>query len=210
MSSVCAILGASGHGKVVAELAELNGYSEIKFFDDAWPHKLQVEHWSVVGNTQSLFESIDSYDCIVVAIGNNSVRYSKHREIVEAGAKCPPLIHPKAIVSNYAQIKEGTVVMAGAAVNPFSTIGEACVLNTNSCVDHDCALQDGVHISPNASLAGAVQVGEKAWVGIGAQVRQQIKIGPEAVVGAGATVVKDVPKGKTVVGNPAKIKVSNR
>lgn len=198
-----AILGASGHGKVVAEIAELNDW-QVFFFDDAYPSIQQLAHWSIVGTTQDLLNSLQQYDGCFVAIGNNRIRLDKEKLLLESGAYFPVLIHPSAVVSGYASVGAGSVVMAGAMINPFAQIGQACIINTASTVDHDCALADGVHISPGAHLAGGVSVGECAWVGIGSAVKQCLHIGSNTLVGAGAAVVANVADGLTVAGVPAK------
>lgn len=199
----CAILGASGHGKVVAEIAELNGYQHIIFFDDRWPSLTSVEHWDVAGDTAALLATASKYHLVVVAIGHNVTRCAKQRELIAVGANFDVLAHPSAVISKYANIKAGTVVMANAVVNPFSHIGESCIINTSSVVEHDCRLAEGVHISPNASLAGGVEVGENSWIGIGSQVKQLVVVGRDAIVGAGSTLINDIPDFQTVVGSPA-------
>lgn len=199
----CAILGASGHGKVVAEIAELNGYQNITFFDDRWPSLTSVEHWGVAGDTAVLLATASEYDLVVVAIGHNATRCAKQRELSAAGAKFDLLASPSAVISKYANITAGTVVMANAVVNPFSHIAASCIINTSAIVEHDCRLAEGVHISPNASLAGGVEVGENSWIGIGSQVKQLVRIGRDAVVGAGSTVINHIPDYQTVVGSPA-------
>ena len=201
----CAIIGASGHGKVVAELAELNGYQEIVFFDDRWPELTEVEHWSVKGDLETLFTTAISFDLTVIAIGNNKVRLEKQKKLSLAGAKFSVLAHPNATISKHSQVGMGTVVMANAVINSFVNVGEACIINTASTIDHDCHLADGVHVSPGCNLAGGVTVGEGTWLGIGSQVKQLISIGSGVMVGAGATVVSDVPDLQTVVGTPAQV-----
>lgn len=201
----CAILGASGHGKVVAEIAELNGYSEIHFYDDRWPELQHLEHWNVVGDSEALLASVQQYACVAVAIGNNTIRLNKHRQLLEAGARMPTLIHPSAIISGYATIANGCVVMANAVVNPFAVVGQTCIVNTGAIVEHDCLLADGVHLSPNSAIAGGTQLGECAWLGIGAVTRQLVSVGAGATIGAGATVVANVTANTVVMGTPAKI-----
>jgi len=199
----CAILGASGHGKVVAEIAELNGYQNITFFDDRWPSLVSLEHWRVSGDTAALLAKAAEYDVTVIAIGHNATRCAKQRELSTAGANFELLAHPSAVISQYANINVGTVIMSNAVVNPFSHIGLGCIINTGSTVDHDCRLAEGVHISPGVNLAGGVEVGENTWIGLGSQVKQLVAIGRDVVVGAGSTLINHVPDFQTVVGSPA-------
>lgn len=199
-----AILGASGHGKVLADIAELTGWEKIVFFDDAWPEKINNGPWTIVGNTQSLLSSVNNYSGVIVAIGDNKIRQQKLQQLSNAGAKIITLIHPSATVSKYNQIGPGSVVIAGAVINPACIIGSGAIINTCSSVGHDCILGEAVHVCPGARLAGGTIVEDRAWVGVGSSVRQLVKIGADAVVGAGAAVVKDVPKNTTVMGVPAK------
>lgn len=204
----CAILGASGHGKVVAEIAELSGYSEVHFYDDRWPKLHNIEHWNVIGDTEALLACVQQYACVAVAIGNNVIRLNKHKQLLNAGARMPSLVHPSAVISVYATIAEGCVVMANAVVNPFALLGQACIINTGAVVEHDCHLADGVHLSPNSAIAGGTQIGECAWLGIGAVTRQLVSVGAGATIGAGATVVGNVAANTVVMGTPAKIQIT--
>jgi sugar O-acyltransferase (sialic acid O-acetyltransferase NeuD family) len=199
-----AILGASGHGKVVAEIAELLRWTEIIFFDDAWPTITQNGPWQICGNSQRLESEASQFEGIIVAIGNNEIRLAKSKEIRNKGLPLVTLIHPKAIVSQYATIDEGSVVMAGAVINPFAKIGLAAIINTSATIDHDCILGNGVHVSPGAHLAGAVSVGHRTWIGIGAVIKQCLQIGADTIVGAGSVIVKNIPDGQTVIGVPGK------
>ena len=201
-----AILGASGHGKVLADIAELTGWEKIDFFDDAWPERKNNGAWQVIGDTQKLLDSLKAYDGVIVAIGNNKIRQRKLQQLDSAGAKIITLIHPSATVSRYTEVGLGSVVVAGAVINPDCNIGSGVIINTCSSVGHDCALGDAVHVCPGARLAGGTVVGERAWIGVGSSVRQLIRIGSDAIVGAGAAVVQDVLPNITVVGVPARPK----
>ena len=199
-----AILGASGHGKVVADTAECCGWQVIEFFDDAWPQVSSVGFWPVVGNTGDLLSRVGEFDGVLVAIGNNSVRRRKMDELKASGAQLPVLMHPSSIISRYANIGSGTVVFASAVVNAYAIVGEGAILNTGCSVDHDCVLGACVHVSPGARLAGAVTVGDGSWIGIGACVRQVLSIGSNVMVGAGAAVICDISDNMTVAGVPAR------
>ena len=198
-----AILGASGHGKVIADTATAVGWQRIVFFDDAWPQVKRNGIWEVVGDTKELLRRMDEFDGVIVGIGNCEVRRMKHELLRAAGACLVTIIHPRAWISPGSRIGPGSVVMAGAVINVDTSIGEAGIVNTGATVDHDCVLADAVHISPGAHLSGNVLVGSQSWIGVGAVVRQGIKIGSSVMVGAGAVVVKPVTDSTTVVGNPA-------
>ena len=204
MTRKLAILGASGHGKVVADMALAAGWRAVVFFDDAWPTVSVNGRWSVTGDYSKLHSRIVEFDGVIVAIGNCAVRWQKQLDLIAAGGKFATLVHPWACVSSYAQLGAGTVVMAGAVINVDALIGESCIVNTGATVDHDCVLANGVHISPGARLSGNVEIGACSWIGAGAVIRQGIRIGAGVTVGAGAVVVKSVIDNITVVGNPAK------
>lgn len=199
-----ALLGASGHGKVVADAALASGWESVVFFDDAWPAVEKNGIWPVVGDTNALLSRLEAFDGIAVAIGHCATRLAKHQQLHQAGARMVTIVHPKAIIGSGVKIGVGSVLMAGAIINVDSTVGDACIINTGATVDHDAYLADGVHICPGAHLAGNVCVGVGSWVGIGAVVRQSLTIGSSVTVGAGAVVVKPVADGDTVIGNPAR------
>lgn len=199
-----AIIGASGHGKVVAEIAESCGWDEIIFFDDAWPSIAANGAWVVAGNSSALVESLDRFAGVVVAIGNNAIRAKKLLWLSGMTAPVVSLVHPSAVVSDYAEIGAGTVVMPGVVVAVSAHIGKGVILNSACSIDHDCVIGDYAHISPGARLAGEVEVGVQSWIGIGSCVSQLLNIGVGVTVGAGAAVVNDLPDGITVVGIPAK------
>jgi len=199
-----AILGASGHGKVVADTAQQSGWDEVVFFDDAWPALEVNGSLPVVGDTQALLARVSAFSGVAVAIGNNRIRLAKLREFQKIRVSLPALIHPRAYVADDALLEAGAVVFAAAVVQPGSVIGAGCIVNTAATVDHDCVLAAGVHVCPGAHLAGGVNVGECSWIGIGSAVNQYLTIGADVTVGAGAAVVSDVPGCQTLVGVPAR------
>lgn len=197
------IIGAGGHGKVVADIAHLNGYEDIVFLDDN-PGLSEVDGYRVVGPVSS-FGRHGSCD-FVVAVGDAGVRSRIQTRLEDAGECVVTLVHPSAVVAGDAEIGAGSVVMAGAVINPSASLGRGCIINTGATVDHDCAVGDFAHVSVGAHLAGAVSVGDGTWVGIGAVVSNNISICPGCVIGAGAAVVRNINVPGTYVGVPAKLK----
>lgn len=189
------LFGASGHGKVIADIAAANGI-KIKAFIDQDITKSECYGFPVLNNLP------EDKEKLVISIGNNLTRKKISEQIKNS---IGILIHPKSIVSDSVNIEEGTVVMGGVVINANTTIGKHCIINTNASVDHDCMIEDFVHISPNSALAGGVKVGEGSQIGIGASVIQGIKIGKWCVIGAGAVIIADIPDYSVVVGNPGRI-----
>lgn len=194
------IIGASGHGKVVADIARKNGYDEILFLDD---NEMLAEcgGYKVVGKSESYID----YDCdVFIAIGNSEIRERLQTQVEQSGKNIPILLHPYAVVAESAEIGTGTVVVAGAVINPDATIGKGCIINTGASVDHDCTVGDYTHVSVGAHIAGTVNVGKHTWIGAGATVTNNINICDNCMIGAGAVVVRSIEKSGTYVGVPVK------
>lgn len=187
------IIGASGHGRVVADIARLNGYDVIEFLDDDENLKF-CGNYPVVGNTRKKIEG-----SAFIAIGNAEIRkrLSQDKNVIT-------LIHPDAVIAAGVKIGEGTVVMAGAVINPGASIGKGCIINTCSSVDHDCTIGDYVHVSVGAHLCGTVAVGNNTWIGAGSTVSNNVSICGNCMIGAGAVIVKNIEEKGTYIGVPAK------
>jgi sugar O-acyltransferase (sialic acid O-acetyltransferase NeuD family) len=199
------ILGAGGHGMVVADLCDcLGSWEEIVFLDDRYPEVAVCGDWRVVGKMSAITSAAADGNAFALGIGGNSTRMRFFEILRRQNSEPFALIHPSAAVSRRTRIGAGSVVLATAAVNAGATIGVGSIINTGASVDHECHLQEGVHVCPGARLAGAVRVGSLAMIGIGSSVKQGVTIGAGAVVGAGAAVVGDVPPGCVVAGVPAK------
>ncbi len=194
------IIGAGGHGKVIADIAVKCGYIDIAFLDDSVTGNCMG--FPIVGTSADI-EKLSNGAEFIIAVGNNVIR----KQIAELHhVKWATLIHPSAQIGMNVTIGDGTVVMAGAVVNSCATIGKHCIINTHAVVEHDTVLGDYVHISPNAALGGTVTVGECTHVGIGACVRNNVKICDRCVIGAGAVAVKDIDEVGVYVGVPGRKK----
>ncbi|RUO37294.1 acetyltransferase [Aliidiomarina shirensis] len=198
-----AILGASGHGKVVADIAKANGISDIVCFDDRWQEIKTLGEYPVVGDVAGAItgKSAFDFDAAIVTIGNPSIRAKIQNQLA---CIAPPLVHPSAVVSSTATLGRGTVVMANAVINADSKIGDGVIINTGAVVEHDCVIGDFSHVCPNAAIAGGVIIGRGSWVGIGSSIIQLIQIGENVTIGAGSVVIRNISDDQRVAGNPAK------
>lgn len=194
-----AIIGASGHGKVIADIAVKNGYKEIVFLDDN-PNVQECAGFWVVGPSEDVDKYLD-YD-VIVAIGNASIRKKIHKQVGKY--RLTTLIHPQSVISRRVTIGKGTVVMAGAIINSDTKIGEGCIINTGASVDHDCNIGDFVHVSVGAHVAGTVTIGDGTWIGAGTTVSNNIVICSECMIGCGAVVVSNISESGTYVGGPVR------
>lgn len=193
-----AIIGASGHGRVIADIAKKNGYKEIVFLDDDESIH-ECGGYPVIGKSSEA-GTIDAD--VIVGIGNADIRKRIQESVSEE--KLVTLVHPNAVVAEDVVMGTGTVVMAGAVINSGTHIGKGCIINTCSSVDHDCAVGDYAHIAVGCHLCGTVIVGNGTWIGAGATVSNNVSICSDCMIGAGAVVIKNIAEYGTYVGVPVR------
>lgn len=189
------LYGASGHAKVIIDILMSMGVKPDFIVDDN-PNLNSLLGFEVIRNSFK-------YDEAIISIGYNNIR-KLITEQIEVN-RYVNAIHSSAIISEFATIGCGTVVMQGAIVQSCASIGNHCIINTGATVDHDCKIGNFVHVSPNATLCGNDEIGEGAWIGAGAVVLPGIKIGAWSVIGAGSVVTKDIPEGVVAYGNKCEI-----
>jgi UDP-perosamine 4-acetyltransferase len=191
-SGTLVIYGGWFFGRVVAETAELVGWTVAGFVDPDPP------------------EWVTALSCVpdntfaIVAIGNNTQRAFVQGKVLERGRSLVSIVHPTASVSRSATLNAGCYLAEHAAIRSNSFVGAGTILNTGSVVSHDCHIGSFVTFGPNAASASHVSIGARTMLGVGACVRPHTKIGADCEVGAGGAVVDNIPDGITVAGVPAK------
>lgn len=193
------IVGAGGHGKVIADNALKNGYTDICFVDDNATGECMG--FPIIGKCDDLENLNDGKSDFVIGIGNNVTRKliaEKHK------VNWATIIHPSAQIAVNVSVGRGTVVMAGAVINACTTIGEHCIVNTGAIIEHDNFVGDYVHLSPGIKLGGTVGIGELTHIGIGASIVNNVSVCAGCTVGAGAVVVRDIRERGIYIGVPVR------
>jgi sugar O-acyltransferase (sialic acid O-acetyltransferase NeuD family) len=197
------IIGAGGHGHVIADMATLDVYSSIYFIDD---NLLLSPLWPIVSTIEHYFnQPSETIDNIIVGIGDTNLRMRHINAILSnTNHQLVNIIHPSAIISEHISLGQGIVMMASTVINIRTVLGNGVIINTRSSIDHDCIIQSGVHICPGVTIGGHVFIGENTWIGIGSTIKNNIYIGKNVMIGAGSLVLHDIPDNQIVYGHPAK------
>lgn len=201
MSEKVIVIGASGHGKVVADIVRRSGDTLLGFLDDNEALPSEIAGIPVLGKVADYARYPEA--SFVVGIGNSGVREKVARQL--DGVRWYTAIHPSAVVSALeTQIGVGSVIMANAVINPSAYVGGHSIVNTAAVVEHDNHIGSFAHISVGVKLGGTVTVGSHTWVGIGAAISNNISICDHCTIGAGAVVICDIKESGTYVGIPAR------
>ena len=191
MTKNIAIIGAGGHGKVVGEIALLNQYKVINFFDDK-VNDIKKSPFTISGSLDYLKDHLKDYDAYFVAIGENRIRSNIIEWFKKQKMNIVSLTHPRSTISQFSSLGIGSCVMANAVVNPGTLIKEGAIINSSASVDHDCIIEDFVHISPNCSLSGSVRIGKFSHLGTGTSVHPGIHIGNNVKTAVGSRIFKNI------------------
>ncbi|MBM3553955.1 MAG: hypothetical protein FJX47_00195 [Alphaproteobacteria bacterium] len=192
---VLVLVGAGGHGKVVADALAAMGRRIAGYVD-----RREVE-WPKVRRVATTEGELDprSHEIVIGLGGVTPDALARRLVVVEAllrrGFSVPVVAHPAAWVSPSARLEAGTVVLAGAMVQAAAVIGHGVIVNTRAVVEHDAVLGDGAQVAPGAIVLGGATVGRASMIGAGAVVLQQASV-PAATLVRAVTLWRGTPAGK--------------
>jgi sugar O-acyltransferase (sialic acid O-acetyltransferase NeuD family) len=199
------IYGASGHGKVVADLLYACGIELEGFVDDNPQLSQEETGLTILGDARWLARETARRPLdVALGIGDNFARRLVAERVVRSNAVLITVVHPSATISPSATLSSGTVVMPHAVVNAGAVIGTGAIINTAAIVEHDCIVGNYAHLSPKATIGGHVRIDDLTWLGIGSSVIPNTKVGKGSIIGAGATVITDIDEWVVAVGTPAR------
>ena len=200
------IFGYSGHSYVVIESLINAGYTIIGYFDHQEalvnPYKIPYFGYEESTNLKELIEG----NLVFPTVGENGVRQKLITLFEKFELNQFVAVDPKANISNSTLIGPSTYIGKNACVNAQSKIGKGVIINTNAIVEHDCIIDNFVHLGPSSVLCGNVRIGERTLIGAGSTIKQNIEISSNVLLGAGSVVVKPILKQGVYFGNPAKLK----
>lgn len=203
------IIGAGGHGQVVADIFHKRNYQysdflPIGYLDDDPNLKgkkyLKLEVLGTIGDIVNI-----EYDALIIGIGDNKTRYEIYTDFRGKGEKIANAIHPHSTIAKDVVIGSGNMFCAGVIVNTGSVIKDNIILNTGATIDHHNIIESHVHIAPGVHLGGNVRIGQGTLIGIGSVIIPGVEIGEYSIIGAGSVVTKNIPSYCTAVGIPARI-----
>lgn len=208
MTQSAIIIGAGGHGKVLADALRALGHPVLGFADtnpEKW--NTTVLGLRILGGDDAVSRQPTDSVLLVNGVGSAgslAARRATYLRFTELGYRFMTVVHPRATVARSARVGDGVQVMAGAVVQADARLGDNTIINTGAIVDHDCIIGRHCHIAPGCALSGGVEIADECHVGTGVSIRQGVVLGARTIVGAGAAIVSDFPGECTLAGVPAR------
>lgn len=201
-----AIIGYSGHGMVVADAAISAGFP-LEYYCERIPADLNPFNLEYLGfENDSCFKGWNGDFKYLLGIGDNKIRNTVALNVLSHdNVMLPNVVHPSASISSHFKMGVGNFISRQVSINALASIGDFCILNTGSVIEHECEIGNGVHIAPGAVLAGNVKVGDLSFIGANCVIKQGVKIGSNVIIGAGSVILKDVINNSIIAGNPGRI-----
>jgi len=175
-----------------------NLHNLLGFIDDTVVAGTEVaEGLKTVGSLQHTAASIrygPSRVDLVFGIGysNMPARWRAFECAKAKGYNFMTLIHPNASVESSAQLAEGVVVLAGAVVDQYVSIGDISYVHIGTKIGENCSFGENNYFSAGATFGGSVRAGSGNFFGINVTIVDDITIGSNCFINAGSLIYKPV------------------
>jgi len=158
---------------------------------------VRLDSHVVVDGRTTIGDETHIYPFASIGLAPQDLKYAGEDTAVEIGSRN--------------QIREFVTIHRGTAGGGGLTkIGDRNLLMAQAHVAHDCQLGSEIIMANAATLAGHVEIADRANVGAYSGVHQFCRVGYEAFVGGYSVVVKDAMPFAIIQGNHAKCYGLNR
>ncbi len=196
------LLGAGGHAKSCIEVIEKSKEFKILGLVDNNKNKEDnFLNYKILGTDKDLSEINKYCKHAFVTVGqilDYEKKYNLFNLLIENNFIIPKILSPHSVLAKNAVINKGTIVMHNVVVNASVTIGDNCIINTGSIIEHDVTIGSNTHIAPGAIINGNVVIGDNSFIGSGSIIKQGIKIGKNCLINAGVKIFSDVPDSQVI------------
>jgi sugar O-acyltransferase (sialic acid O-acetyltransferase NeuD family) len=201
------IVGAGRQGRVIFDVFDNDDAASpvAGYLDDTKPVGEKVCGRPVLGGFAAMSDRAFVHDhAWVVAIGDNLIRQTLCRTLLDAGATMVNAAHPSARISRAATLGQGLYIGPLSSLGPGCTIGDWATMEGHGRVGGDVRIGEAVFLAPGVMVTGGSSIGARSFLGAGTIVSNNVAVGVDCVVGANSTVVRDLPDGTTAYGSPAR------
>lgn len=201
------VYGAGGLGREVLQLARtvVRDESRIAGYVDDGTESGEVRNDALVLGGGDYLDTLDKPFSLLLGISAPHIKRAIYERFSRNPlAHFPSVVHPNAVVSEYAVIGEGSVVTSSCIISIDARLGKCVFLNNGAIIGHDSTVGDFSSVMPLSAISGNVAVGEDCLIGAQSVIRQELSIGRGCTVGMGSVVLRSIPDGAIVIGNPAR------
>tara|TARA_Y100000590_G_scaffold409742_1_gene502178 strand:+ start:983 stop:1594 length:612 start_codon:yes stop_codon:yes gene_type:complete len=190
------LIGSGGHARSCIDVIEKSGkYKIAGLIEKKDNRKKENLSYKIIGTDDDLVNLRKKFSYAIITIGqitSAETRVRLYKKLKRLKFELPTIISPKAYVSSYAKIGDGTIIFHNSIVNANSKIGNNCIINNKALIEHDVTIGDNTHIATGAIINGDVSIGSKTFIGSGVITKQSVIIGDDCVIGAGVVVRKNI------------------
>ena len=198
---------------IVNEILKTSSYNIIGFIDENINDKfIIIEKKKIFNRNKDKKKLINKKDTKgIITFGDNFLRKKIFSKVykINKNFKWEKLISKQSFISKNVVVEQGSIVMPGVIINSYSRIGQICLINTGSIIEHDNYFKNFSSAGPGVTTSGNVIVNELSHLGTGSVVIHNITIGKNTILGANSVAIKNLDSDSVYVGNPAK-KIKNR
>jgi len=209
MNKKLLLIGGGGHCKSVLDSLLVNhNYTEIGIIDKNGDVGKAILNVPIIGCDEDLpkfhRDGFTHAFITIGSIGNPVARIRLFSILERIGFEIPNIIDSTAIISRYASLESGIFIGKNTVINSGVSVGKGVIINTSATIEHDCFINDFVHIAPGAVLCGEVYIGHGTHIGANSVIKQQLKIGSGSLVGMGSVILHNIGDNTLAYGNPCR------